>query len=58
MAGSYAYLAGGGSGLRVIDVGDPSAPVDFPTFEDGLWGMKLLVKVIESVEKQGWVQTM
>jgi hypothetical protein len=33
-------------------------PVDFPTFEDGLWGMKLLVKVLESVEKQGWVKTM
>jgi predicted dehydrogenase len=39
-------------------VADPSAPVEFPTFEDGLWGMKLLVKVLESVEKQGWVKTM
>ena len=39
-------------------VADPSAPVEFPTFEDGLWGMKLLVKVLESVEKQGWVKTL
>ncbi|MBL8174343.1 MAG: Gfo/Idh/MocA family oxidoreductase [Bryobacterales bacterium] len=36
-------------------VADPSAPVDYPTFADGLWGMKLLGKVIESSEKRGWV---
>jgi predicted dehydrogenase len=36
-------------------VADPSAPVDYPTFADGLWGMKLLGKVLESAEKRGWV---
>lgn len=38
-------------------VADPSAPVDYPTFADGLHGMKLLQKVIESNEKRGWVDT-
>ncbi len=37
-------------------VADPSAPVDFPTFEDGLKGMILLEKVSESSEKRGWVK--
>lgn len=36
-------------------VADPTAPIDYPTFEDGLWGMHLLEKVIESNRKQGWV---
>jgi predicted dehydrogenase len=36
-------------------VADPSAPVEYPTFADGLHGMKLLAKVIESNEKRGWV---
>jgi predicted dehydrogenase len=36
-------------------IADPSAPVEYPTFEDGLWGMKLLAKVLESVETKGWV---
>jgi predicted dehydrogenase len=36
-------------------VADPSAPVDFPTFEDGLHGMVLLEKVAESNAKRGWV---
>ena len=36
---------------------DPSAPVDYPTFADGLHGMKLLEKVIESAEKRGWVDS-
>jgi predicted dehydrogenase len=36
---------------------DPGAPVDYPTFADGLHGMKLLQKVIESNEKRGWVDT-
>lgn len=36
-------------------VADPSAPVDYPTFADGLWGMHLLGKVLESSEKRGWV---
>jgi predicted dehydrogenase len=36
-------------------VADPSAPVDYPTFEDGLHGMMLLEKVAESSEKRAWV---
>jgi len=36
-------------------VADPNAPVDYPTFEDGLLGMKLLEKVAESSQKRGWV---
>jgi predicted dehydrogenase len=36
-------------------VADPSAPVDYPTFEDGLNGMQLLEKVLESSKKNGWV---
>jgi predicted dehydrogenase len=36
-------------------VADPSAPVDYPTFAEGLWGMQLLGKVAESAEKRGWV---
>ncbi len=38
-------------------VADPSAPVDYPTFADGLHGMKLLEKVIESSEKRAWVDS-
>ncbi len=37
-------------------VADAAAPVDYPTFEDGLLGMELLEKVVESSKKQGWVQ--
>ena len=37
-------------------VADPSAPVDYPTFQDGLLGMRLLEKVAESARKQGWVE--
>jgi predicted dehydrogenase len=36
-------------------VADPAAPVDYPTFEDGLLGMQLLDKVAESSAKRGWV---
>jgi len=36
-------------------VADASAPVDYPTFEDGLNGMHLLEKVLESSKKNGWV---
>jgi predicted dehydrogenase len=36
-------------------VADRSAPVDYPTFEDGLHGMILLEKVMESAAKRGWV---
>ncbi len=37
-------------------VADSTAPVDYPTFEDGLIGMQLLEKVAESAKKQGWVE--
>ncbi len=37
-------------------VENPSAPIDYPTFEDGLRGMILLEKVAESAAKQTWVQ--
>ena len=37
-------------------VADPAAPVEYPTFEDGLLGMQLLEKVLESSTKQAWVQ--
>ena len=37
-------------------VADPSAPVEYPTFEDGLRGMVLLEKVGESDAKKAWVQ--
>jgi hypothetical protein len=36
-------------------VADSSAPVEYPTFEDGLRGMVLLEKVLESAKKQAWV---
>jgi predicted dehydrogenase len=36
-------------------VADPHAPVEYPTFEDGLLGMQLLEKVAESSKKRGWV---
>ena len=36
-------------------VADPSAPVEYPTFEDGLLGMHLLARVAESSAKQAWV---
>ncbi|MBV9405503.1 MAG: Gfo/Idh/MocA family oxidoreductase, partial [Acidobacteriaceae bacterium] len=36
-------------------VEDSSAPIDYPTFEDGLRGMILLEKVAESAAKQAWV---
>ncbi len=37
-------------------VADPSVPVEYPTFEDGLRGMILLEKVAESAKKQKWVK--
>ena len=36
-------------------VADPAAPLEYPTFEDGLLGMRLLEKVAESSQKRGWV---
>ncbi len=38
-------------------VADPSAAIDYPTFADGLRGMELLEKVLESVGRKGWVDT-
>lgn len=37
-------------------VADPSIPIDYPTFADGLHGMILLEKVAESADKQAWVK--
>jgi predicted dehydrogenase len=37
-------------------VADPSVPIDYPTFEDGLHGMILLNTVAESAAKQTWVE--
>lgn len=37
-------------------VADPNAPIDYPTFADGLWGMQLLEKVLESSQSQAWVR--
>ena len=37
-------------------VANPSAPVDYPTFEDGLRGMILIEKVAESSRRQTWVK--
>jgi predicted dehydrogenase len=39
-------------------VADPNAAIEFPTLEDGRWGMYLLERVIESVAKRGWVDTL
>ncbi len=36
-------------------VADPSVPVDYPTFEDGLRGMVLLEKVAQSAAERSWV---
>ncbi len=36
-------------------VADPSAPVEYPTFADGLHGMKVLEAVLESHRRRGWV---
>ena len=37
-------------------VADPSVPIDYPTFEDGLHGMILLEKVAESAARRAWVE--
>ncbi|HLJ50541.1 MAG TPA: Gfo/Idh/MocA family oxidoreductase [Bryobacteraceae bacterium] len=36
-------------------IADPFTPIDYPTFEDGLRGMILLEKVLESAKTRGWV---
>jgi len=38
-------------------VADKSAPVEYPTFADGLWGMQLLEKVLQSSKSRAWVKT-
>lgn len=38
-------------------VADPSAPIDYPTLEDGLRGMQLLEKVLQSAQSKSWVET-
>ena len=38
-------------------VADPKAAIDYPTFAEGLWGMQVLEKVLESSQKQRWVKT-
>jgi predicted dehydrogenase len=37
-------------------VADPGAPVEYPTFEDGLHGMEKLEAVLESSRKGAWVK--
>jgi predicted dehydrogenase len=36
-------------------VADPNAPIDYPTFADGLWGMQCLEKALESSTTGKWV---
>jgi predicted dehydrogenase len=36
-------------------IADPSLPIDYPTFEDGLHGMILLAAVADSAQKRAWV---
>ncbi len=36
-------------------IADPNAPEDYPTFEDGLHGMKVLEAVLDSHNKRAWV---
>jgi predicted dehydrogenase len=38
-------------------VANPAAPVEYPTFADGAWGMELLEKVRESDRSRAWVKT-
>ncbi len=38
-------------------VADPSAPVEYPTFADGQWGMELLERALESHKTRSWVTT-
>jgi hypothetical protein len=41
VAGAYAYVAAGSSGLRVIDVSDPAAPVEVGFYDTPgeAWGV-------------------
>ncbi|HYZ84605.1 MAG TPA: Gfo/Idh/MocA family oxidoreductase [Bryobacteraceae bacterium] len=38
-------------------VANPSAPVEYPVFAEGLWGMHLLEKVLESHQSRSWITT-
>ena len=38
-------------------VADPSAAVEYPTFAEGLHGMRLLEKALESAKSRAWVDT-
>ena len=66
-AASYADLPGGHSEgyddthkqvfrRFYAKVADSSAPMEYPTFADGLTGMRLLEKVAESAAKRAWVE--
>ncbi len=37
-------------------IADPSTEIDYPTFEDGVRGMTLIEKVLESAKKRAWVK--
>ena len=37
-------------------VGDPQAPIEYPTFEDGIRQLRVLDAVLESSQKKAWVQ--
>ena len=37
------------------NVADPASPVEYPTFEDGLLGMQLLERVLDSARRRAWV---
>jgi predicted dehydrogenase len=38
-------------------IADPTAPVEYPTFAEGLHGMRLLEKALESSKSRAWVNT-
>jgi predicted dehydrogenase len=67
-AASYADLPGGhGEGYDDTHkqifkrfyhkIVDPSIPIEYPTFAEGLHGMRLLEKALESAKKRAWVDT-
>ncbi len=37
-------------------IADPSVAIDYPTFEDGVRGMTLIERVLESSKKRAWVK--
>ena len=37
VSGTYAYVADGGDGLRIIDVSDPASPVEAGFYDTGDW---------------------